>query len=173
MFRFILTSLGLGFAGFDPLGLMALIAALALGAKRRAVLALTGSMLATIVALTTASSWGGGPWIRRAGHWLHHLHGTVWASLLLVCGAAMVLWGAWRLHQGAPDNRHSKPEPSATSPRSTSDWAMATTGALVGASCLVDPAWYAVVFVAGMHRSPVHAIVAGLVWPATDATPKR
>lgn len=161
MLRTVLTAAALGIAGFDPLGVVALVAALALGASRRAVAVLTAVTLASTALFGILPALVLGPAVDRLWHLVHHIGHQVWGALVLGVGVGLLAWAVWRvLHPATGGHEEGR------TPKSTGVAAMATTGVLVGLSAFIDPAFYAgIVFAAGQHHV-VQKVLVVLVWVA-------
>ncbi len=132
--------LGLGVAGFDPLGFVALMAAVTLGVKKRAVAVLLTTTLAVTAGVGLALSFGFGAVVPRLAGFVRVPHPSrlVWGLIFGGVGILLLAWGVWRLRSPAKPAKR----PGVTV-ATTSTAAMASTGLLVGLSALIDPAFYA------------------------------
>lgn len=159
MIDFLGEVLALGIAGFDPLGAVILLTALGMGAHRRRVLVLMLQITGTIAVLTLAASLGLAQVIDPVSDFVEHLPRHLWAVVAGVLGVVMLGWGVSRL-SGRSSSEDESPESRWTSGRS-----IALAGLAVGASCMLDPAWYGVVVLAGAERSIGRAVLASALWP--------
>lgn len=150
--------IGLGIAGFDPLGALTLIAAMAMRASHRAVAALLASTLASTLALTLVLSSTVGNWVIAHLHHLPDPGHLVWGGLVLAGGIALLGWGIIRL------TRSPKPEKPRKTRAAASVGGLIVLGTGIGLSALIDPAFYAFVVLAGsLHSWPVR-VLACLIW---------
>lgn len=148
----------LGIAGFDPLGALTLIGAMALQARRRAIAALLVSNLGSTLALALGLSSTLGRWAIDLLHRLHSPGHLVWGALVAVAGTALFCWGVWRLSR-PPHPRRTKVEGTVASSA-----ALALFGLGVGLSALIDPAFYGLVVLAGGIESWWGRLGACLLW---------
>lgn len=160
MLHLALAAIALGIAGFDPLGVVALVAALALGVRRAGIVALVASVVASTFLFGLVPALVLGPAVGRASHAVRHVSHTVWGPLVVLVGIGLTAWGVVRLVRPAPPH-----DEQARAPRSTSTTAMALTGAAVGLSAFADPAFYGVIVVAA-RQTPLRAAVMLLLWVA-------
>lgn len=164
MGELVLASLGLGLAGIDPAGALIAIAALAAGAKDRAVIAfglvvllgtaLLGSVLSLVLGTELAQiDWLGLVPAGRAG-----------AVLELVLGVGLLTWAIVRLTRRAV----SAPKPRRARAGTTG---LIATGGLFAASAVLDPTFVAVTVLAGRAPSPAAVVVAQLLWVLVSQSP--
>lgn len=168
MLHLLLASAVLGIAGFDPLGAIALVGAMAMRARRTGIAVLMAATLATTIGCGTLAAMLLGPAVHHFGHrghrldaQAHHVDHRIWAVLVVTVGLMLVAWGVWRLlHPAALDEKAS-----AATPRSASSAALAGTGVLVGLSAFVDPAYYGEIVVVSTRHHHLATIVVNLtVW---------
>lgn len=150
--------IALGVAGFDPLGALALIGAMALQARRRAIAALLASTLGSTFLLAVVLSSTVGRWVIDSLQKVHDPGHLVWGGLVTAAGVALLGWGLWRL-RGPVRPRRTKTERTVASSA-----ALALIGLGVGLSALIDPAFYGLVVLAGDLRSWWGRLAACLVW---------
>lgn len=160
MLSLVLTSIALGLAGFDPLGLAALVAAMALGARRAGVAALLLATLLSTITFALVPALVLGPSIDRLGHWAGRLGHGVWGPLVLVVGLGLLVWGLLGLRRSGRGEHHEDQR----APRSTGPVGMAFTGVLVGLSAFIDPAFYGMVVVAAQQPGVLRTVVVVMVW---------
>lgn len=155
--RWLGPALGLGLAGFDPLGAIVFMAAMAAGARRAALTTLGVTTVATTSLLGLLAVLGLGPTIHR---WEERLHPSsfAWHMSAMTVGAGLLAWGVRRLtHRDRSEGHDSTP------PRSLTAAGLAWAGLAVGGSSLLDPAWYAMVAYAA-RLSPGSAAATAVVW---------
>ena len=132
--------LGLGVAGFDPLGFVALMAAVTLGATKRAVAVLLVTAVSVTFITGVLLSFGLGALVPRLLELVpYRPSSTAWGIGFTVAGVCLMVWGLLRLR--APASSSAKPH--GVHVRQASTAAMATTGLLVGISAMIDPPFYA------------------------------
>jgi hypothetical protein len=160
----LVTALGLGLAGIDPAGALIAVAALAAGARERAVLLygavvlLGTALLGTVLSLTVGSALGDVDWSGLVPS------GRLGAVLELVVGVALVTWGLVRLLR-----RGVRP------PRSRRT--AAGTAGLLGAASLftlsaaLDPTFVALTVLAGRGQETLTVALAHLLWAVISQTP--
>lgn len=150
-----------GLLGLDPVGAVVAVAALSLGASRRALLALTVGYLVTISALGTgvalAARAGAGA-VRWHPHGPdpHTLSVTELAVGAALAIAGLALWRRQRRRRGAPPDRADHRAPVASG-------GLVMAGAGVAASLLPDPGFIAMV-VASVPHHPVLYPAAFAYW---------
>lgn len=149
---------GLGIAGFDPLGALALIAAMALGARRRAIAGLVIVTIATTVVIGFVLSSTLGTWAIAQLHRLHDPGHIVWGALVLLAGIGLAVWGTIRLRR-APVVKKDEPTRSGRSVK-----ALVLIGIGVGLSALIDPAFYGLLVVAGTMPTWPLRLAGVLTW---------
>lgn len=142
----------LSIAGFDPFGALALLAATARGAGRRAALAFTAAGAVVIIAAAMALdllSYAVLP------HALPHIPDIVWGTLEGLAAIGLLAWGIRRVlsrrnaGSGTPDTgEKSGEEPRRL--RGTGTAAMTLAGAAYGLTVLGDPGFWGLV--ALVHR---------------------
>ncbi|SBM43952.1 Hypothetical protein PFR_JS2_1793 [Propionibacterium freudenreichii] len=141
---------GLGIAGFDPLGALALMAAMALGARRRAIATLLVTTVATIVVTGFVLSSTVGTWAIAQIHRLHDPGHIVWGLIVLAAGVGLLAWAIVRLV------RVPQPKPDDATRSGHSVGMLAVIGIGVGLSAFIDPAFYGLLVVAGgIHSWPM------------------
>lgn len=137
MSEYLIAQLGLGVAGFDPIGALLIAGALAAGASRRSVLAFAGSCLLVTVVLGAGLSVVLVPLLGGlAAVW--HLEDGWWLAIDVVIAAVLLVWGVRRLR--------SRPRPeadrgTARSVRGVGALPMAVSGALWGIASATDPSF--------------------------------
>lgn len=161
MLHIVLGSLALGLAGFDPLGIVALIAAMALGAKRRGILALMLSVVVSTFVFGLVPALTLGPSVWQLSRAMGRVSHTVWGPLTIAVGLAVVAWGILRLWRRPAIVLDDEPT---LAPRSTSTGALALTGLLVGLSAFIDPAFYGIIVLAAHQTNPVTCAWMILLW---------
>lgn len=148
----------LGVAGFDPLGALALIAAMALGAGRRAIVVLLVSTLGSTLVLALVLSSTVGRWAIGLLHRLHSPGHLVWGGLVTLAGLALLTWAVRRLRRPVtPGDRSARHAASSPGP-------LGVVGLGVGLSALVDPAFYGLVVLAGGLSGGWERFGACLLW---------
>lgn len=158
----VLTALALGVAGFDPLGVVALIAAMALRARRAGVVALMLSTWVSTVIFGVVPALLLGPAVFRATHALRHVGHRVWGPLVVAIGVALLVWAVWRtLH---PTEPATDADAGRAAPRSASPGALTVTGLLVGLSAFIDPAFYAGVAYAAHQPHAWQSVLVMVLW---------
>lgn len=164
MLSFLAAAFALGIAGFDPLGSVVLLAALALGVKRRGVVTVLVTSVGVSAVFGIAGVLGLGALLARLGIHGFHVPHMVWVCLVAILGAAFIAWAVWRVRPGAETNDFQ--DDTSAAPRSTAPGALAVSGLLVGLSSLIDPAFWAMLVHAAHlpHRS--WAVVESLIWVA-------
>ena len=149
--------LGLGIAGFDPLGFAALMAAVTLGAKRRAVAVLLVTAVSVTFITGVLLSFGLGALVPRLLELVpYRPTSATWGAVFSVAGASLFGWGLLRLRASAPSV-----QPHGVKVRQASTAAMATTGLLVGISAMIDPPFYAMALL--VSNAPNLGLRLGLV----------
>lgn len=169
---------GIGGVGFDPAGAVLAVASIAAGARRRALTALVGGFLATMVLLGVASTaLARAATGTRSFHQLenlvraHHLVG--WGELAV--GAAALLAAVWvaaplaaARHAPGPeegDDDEPAPAPTRARPRLAAPGVLALGGAGVALSLVVDPG-FAGLTVAAREQPAWQWVPAWLGWGA-------
>lgn len=150
--------IALGVAGFDPLGALVLIGAMALKARRRAILVLLVSTVGTTLLLALVLSSTLGRWVTELLRRIREPGHLVRGGLVVAVGVASVAWGVWRLGRPTPAHR-TKTQRAVASPA-----ALGLFGLGVGLSALIDPAFYGLVVLAGGMPSWLHRLGACLLW---------
>lgn len=157
------TAIALGVAGFDPLGALSLVAAMAMGARRRAVAVMTASILGTTLLVGVVPALVAGSEAQHLVDLLGRLGHRVGSAALGVVGLALLAWGLWRLlHPSAHDDQETARVRSVTSS------AVALTGVLVGLSALIDPAFYASVLYAATRAHRAETVLVMALWTLTS-----
>lgn len=170
----LLASLGLGVAGLDPTGALLAVAALAAGARPRAVL-LFGALvlvltavLGTVLSLTAGASLAGVDWASSLPG------GPLTAALEAVAGAVALVWAAARLRRGAAGSAREEAAVASgrrSGARLASGAGMAGAAVLFTAGAVLDPSFLGVVVLAG-RAEPLPAVLAAhLVWSVVSQAP--
>lgn len=139
-----------GLLGLDPVGAVVAVAALSLGASRRALLALTAAYLVTITALGTGLALAARAGVGALG-WHPHGPGRHTLSVVeLAAGAALAIaglavWWWQRRRPDGPPERTERRVPVATG-------GLVAAGAGVAASLLPDPGFIAMVVASVPHH---------------------
>lgn len=153
MIKLVAGVLLLGVAGFDPFGFLALLAAMALGAGRRAAVVLLATVLTSTAVFGVAASFGLAAAAQRLIGLSPQPSGRTWAIILVAAGVALTGWGVLRWRSPAKVGRWRAPGKQAAAidvpVRGTSTLAMLSVGLLIGLSALIDPAFYAMALLAG------------------------
>lgn len=159
MIHLLIGALALGIAGFDPLGSVALVAALGLGAGRRGVVALGAAAVLTSEVFALAGPLGLAALGREAGIHPPHVPHPVWLVAVALVGAALVIWALVY-----PRLQTRKEEPGRARPRSGAAPALALSGLIVGLSSLADPAFWAMVVHAARWPRASWAALEASIW---------
>lgn len=144
MIKLVAGVLLLGVAGFDPFGFLALLAAMALGAGRRAAVVLLATVLTSTAVFGVAASFGLAAAAQRLIGASPQPSGRTWAIILVAAGVALTGWGVLRWR--TPGKQAAAIDVPV---RGTSTLAMLSVGLLIGLSALIDPAFYAMALLAG------------------------
>lgn len=143
----------LSIAGFDPFGALALLAATARGAGRRAALAFTAAGAVVIIAAAMALDLLA---YAVLPHALPHIPDIVWGTLEALAAVGLLVWGVRRVMSrrnagpGQPDGADGTGEEGRRRLRGTSTGTMALAGAAYGLTVLGDPGFWGLV--ALVHR---------------------
>lgn len=143
----------LSVVGFDPFGALALLAALARGAGRRAAVAFTAAGAAVIIAASMALDLLAAAVLP---HGMPRIPDIVWGSVEGVAAAGLLVWGGRRLlsrrSAGSPHARGTDgtAEDENRRLRGTGTGAMTVAGAAYGLTVLGDPGFWGLV--ALVHR---------------------
>lgn len=136
-----LALLALGIAGFDPVASLGMLAAVSSGARRRSLLAYAvGAWVAcTGLGIVLATAVG-----RVMLRWWHRVEGSfdhaTSGALMAGAGAVVLVWAIWRLLR-----RASEPKRSEQADEPKGQVGLGLTGLALGATCLADPSFYAMV----------------------------
>lgn len=159
-----MTALGLGLAGLDPAGALIAVAALAAGARDRAVLAyglvalLGTALLGTGLSLALGAELAQVDWIALVPA------GRIGAIIELAVGLGLLIWAVARLTRRqvrAPKPRRVRAGVAG----------LAGTGAVFALSAVLDPTFAAMTVLAGRASSPVSVVAAQLLWAVVSQAP--
>lgn len=166
MSEYLAALLGLGVAGFDPIGALLIAGALAAGASRRSVLAFAGSCLLVTVVLGAGLSVALGPLMGGlAAVW--QLEDGWWLAIDVTVAAALLAWGIRRIrNRSGRRSGTDSPRPV----RGVGIAAMTISGALWGMAAATDPTFYASALLAG-RRDVLPMIVGIALWYAVSQLP--
>lgn len=168
MIHLLIGALALGIAGFDPLGSVALVAALGLGAGRRGVVSLGAAAVLTSEVFALAGPLGLAALGREAGIHPPHVPHPVWLAAVALVGAGLVIWaliyGRRRSSAGDPDADSRTGSAGRARPRSGAAPALALSGLIVGLSSLADPAFWAMVVHAARWPTAGWAALEATIW---------
>ncbi len=168
MLRLALATIALGIGGFDPLGVVVLAAALALGASRREIAVMVAAIIGTTALLGISLGLVAGRAERRAAKRLQGLERLTDLPLrplgiaIMCIGVALLVWAVVRFVR--PPAAGNTSHDTRLRPKGRTRAALVTTGVLVGASCLIDPAFYPMVVLAGHHAHPVRVVLVAIGW---------
>lgn len=168
MTAFLLAVAGLGVAGLDPAGALIVVAALAAGARRRAVVAFAVTTLVVTVAMGVSLSALLGPRLAAIDWSVLDLPDPMWIVLDLGLAAILLVWSIRR------GRRRDAPAAAPTAPparRATSTVGLAGMGVLFGLSAALDPTFIAVVVLAGRGEPLWWIVVAHLLWVLLSQAP--
>ncbi len=166
MIDYLAAQVGLGLAGFDPIGALLAGGALAAGASRRAVLAFAASCLVLTLALGASFSFVLGPLLSRLSE-SFQIADRWWLLIELVVAAVLCVWGIRRLRSGAADRRGDESRRAA---RGVGVTAMTISGGLWGVAAATDPTFYAAALLAGRHDLVV-MLLGITLWYAVSQLP--
>lgn len=164
MGELVLAALGLGLAGIDPAGALIAIAALAAGARDRAVMAfglvsiLGTALVGSVLSLVLGAELAGVDWLALLPV------GQTGAIVELILGVGLLGWALVRL------TRRSVSAPKPRRARAGTAGLM-VTGGLFAVSAVLDPTFVAVTVLAGRGHSPVAVVLAQLLWVLVSQAP--
>lgn len=148
----------LAVAGFDPFGALALLAATARGAGRRAAVAFTAGGAAVILVAAMLLDLVA---YAVLAHGVPHVPEIVWGSVEAVAALGLLVWGVRRLTRPAATPADSPPPSTPRRPAGTGVAPMALAGAAYGLTVLGDPGfWGLVALVHRLHAGPALGIAA-------------
>lgn len=164
MTGFLLAVGGLGLAGLDVTGALVVIAALAAGARRRAIAVFAAATLLVTAGFGVALSELVGPRLAGIDWSVLDLPDPMRIVLDLVLAGALLVW-ALRRHR----RRDAPKDPP--NPRPGSSAGLAAMGALLGLSAIIDPTFVAVVVLAGRGKPLWLVVVAHVLWILLSQSP--
>lgn len=153
----------LGLGGFDPIGAVALMAAVAAGARKRAVVAFTAGAVGIGLVAGILMASGLGLFISDLSLLLHRVTGApwrhfLWGSLALVFGLAFIAWGTHLRRSGLDLGSFNR------GLKGLGVKSMLISGVLVGAGVLTNPPFYFMLMVAGRPETFLGTVGVVLVW---------
>ncbi|PWJ53252.1 hypothetical protein SAMN06264364_11310 [Quadrisphaera granulorum] len=172
----LLAAAGLGVAGLDPTGALLAVAALAAGARRRAVLLFGGlivglsTALGVVLSLTAGASLAGVDWAGALPG------GPLTAGLEALAGVLALGWAVARLRRRA-DPAGEATEDAAAGARRGPGALLAGGAGLVGAAVafsagsVLDPSFVGVVVLAGRGEPLAEVVAAHVVWSVVSQAP--
>lgn len=169
----LLAAAGLGVAGLDPTGALLAVAALAAGARPRAVLAFGAlvlvltAALGVVLSVTVGASLAGVDWVGALPG------GPVTAALEALAGALALAWAARRLRRGADAVREEAAADAGRRSGARLAGGAGLTGAAVvfTAGAVLDPSFVGLVVLAGRGEPLVGVVAAHLVWSVVSQAP--
>ncbi|TNM69957.1 hypothetical protein FHN55_01880 [Streptomyces sp. NP160] len=169
----LLAALGLGVAGLDPTGALLAAAALAAGARPRAVLVFGVSVLVltaalgAVLSLTAGASLSGVDWAGSLPG------GPVTAALEALAGLLALAWAAARLRRrGAPAREEAAAEASRRGgARLASGAGMVGAAVLFTGGAVLDPSFVGLVVLAGRGEPLGQVVAAHTTWSVVSQAP--
>ena len=161
-------ALGLGVAGVDPAGALLVVAALAAGARPRAVLLFAAVVVAGTTLLGTALSLTIGGELGRLDLSGLALPDGPSAALEAVVGAALLGWAGVRLARGSTARPH-RARPARRRLAGTAG--LLGAGALFALGAALDPTFVGLVVLAGRGADPPAVALAHLLWVVVSQLP--
>lgn len=155
----LLTAVGLGIAGIDPLGALLLMTAIAAKLSRSKLIFFNITVLLSAVIAGTIVSLVGAGFIASIKDVLPVSTSRVWVIVNLIVAAAILIWIVRR--------KLTKNRPKTQKPRnklSGSNYTIAATGLLFGAGSVLDPTFLANISLAAQSESLVTIVAMHTIW---------
>ncbi|MBK5249869.1 MAG: hypothetical protein JJE50_10655 [Actinomycetales bacterium] len=165
MTRLLLAALALGVGGFDPAAALVGAAALGAGARERVVVAYAAVVLVVTTGLGAVLSMTVGARLAdfRWSRLLPPDQVNAWIGLLL--GVGLLVWGIQR------STRSTYAHPGPKEARGTGPFAMVAFGCVYGLATVFDPAFVAMVVIAGRISGQPEVLAAWAVWTVLAQLP--